>query len=561
LVATNPANGQCHEANKMQAAFVQGAVIDPANGQISIYNPLVIDNGTKAAVKPTMPALPAGGVVALWFGFNGNNLTLKGAGAGKALTQGNCVNGAANSIFGQFSYCNAPAFFTAANQAIQAGTLVIPALGMAKDGMPCPTVRDFSVVDQDQSDNVTTSYLVNGNGQVAQNTTANAATLANAGAGMKMQAPGMTNPVVGGQNQGMNQGQNQNQQGMNQGQTQNQQGMNQGQAQAQTQTQGQNQGQNQQTTNQAQNQNQQGMNQGQAQNQTQGQNQNQGQAQAQPQAQAPTTQTNASDNRLLAVALDGALGCTPFMAPDLANNGAITTALPLDELQAAAQQKAPIALIPANDPMVLNNGQVDMNKVNLYRAGVNQPAAQAAADASTTTYCTNLLNTAPARLQLDSQFTMAAASPDPAVANSLFTFLAQRFSATFGPNNLNCQGLLNVQNPINLTLTNGVATAAAITVPNANANAGNNGNGMNNGGNAGNGANGNGTTGNGNGTNTGTNGNTGTGTNNGTNTGTGTTGNTGTGTGTTGNTGTGNGNGQTQPTATPTQQGTPTPQN
>src|SRR6266849_6369554 len=43
LVATNPDNGPCNEANKAQAAFVQGAVIDPATGAISIYNPLVID--------------------------------------------------------------------------------------------------------------------------------------------------------------------------------------------------------------------------------------------------------------------------------------------------------------------------------------------------------------------------------------------------------------------------------------------------------------------------------------------------------------------------------------
>src|SRR6266566_141374 len=34
--------GGCDEANKMQAAFVQGAVIDPA-GNISIYNPLVVN--------------------------------------------------------------------------------------------------------------------------------------------------------------------------------------------------------------------------------------------------------------------------------------------------------------------------------------------------------------------------------------------------------------------------------------------------------------------------------------------------------------------------------------
>src|SRR6266849_2143777 len=100
LVATDPANGPCNESNKAQAAFVQGAVIDTASGQISIYNPLVIDQGTRPAAVPVVPKLPANGVIALWFGFNGNNLTLKGMHG--SLGQGRCVNGANGSIFGQF---------------------------------------------------------------------------------------------------------------------------------------------------------------------------------------------------------------------------------------------------------------------------------------------------------------------------------------------------------------------------------------------------------------------------------------------------------------------------
>src|SRR5713101_5049922 len=104
LVATNAANGPCNEANKAQAAFVQGAVIDPATGNISIYNPLVIDKGTQPAVQPVLPTLPQGGIVGLWFGFNGNNLTLQGTNG--SLKAGVCVNGINNSVFGQFAYCN-----------------------------------------------------------------------------------------------------------------------------------------------------------------------------------------------------------------------------------------------------------------------------------------------------------------------------------------------------------------------------------------------------------------------------------------------------------------------
>src|SRR6266705_1480640 len=63
LVANNPANGLCNEANKLQAAFVQGAVVDPVTGKISIYTPLVIDQGTQPATAPVVPTLPPGAVV------------------------------------------------------------------------------------------------------------------------------------------------------------------------------------------------------------------------------------------------------------------------------------------------------------------------------------------------------------------------------------------------------------------------------------------------------------------------------------------------------------------
>ena len=366
LVATDPAAGPCHEANKVQAAFVQGAVINTVTGRISVYNPLVIDQGTQPAANPVTPKLPAQSVVALWFGFNGNNLTLQDNNG--SLAQGKCINGIAGSIFGQFAYCNAPRFFQAANRAMRVGQLVPPALGMANDGKPCPTVRDFSVVDMDQSDNVTTTYLINANGQTAQMTAANITALQNT-----------------------------------------------------------------------------------------------------------QTQANASDNRLLAVAMDGALGCTPWMAPDLADPGHTVPALPLNELQAGARQGAPMATVPANDPMVLNNNNTDLNKLNAYRRGVDQPPVGSLNNASTTTYCQNLVKISPARMQLDSQVTAARPSPDPAAANSLFTFLAQRFVATFGANGLNCQQLLNMQDPITVTTDgNGVATQATI---NANAGGGNGGGG------------------------------------------------------------------------------------
>lgn len=353
LSATNPANGPCNEGNANQTAFVQGVIYNPATGAFSVYDPLVVDAGTQPAVAPKAPTLPQRAVVALWFGFNANNLTLKGA-SRFTLWQAGCVNGLPGSIFGQFSYCNAINFFRAVNQGIAQGKVKVPALQTAKDGKPCLTTRDFGLVDQDQSDNVQTTYLVNANGQTAQFSAANQAQMANA-------------TVLG----------------------------------------------------------------------------------------------NPSDNALLTNFVDPALGCTPWMAPDLANNNTMVPALPLDEIQAAADQKAPIALVPVNDPMTLDNNRANLLKTNLYRMGVDQPWAFSQAQASGTTYCKNLVQTGLPRLQLDQTLTTNAPSPDAGAANSLYTFLMMRWQQSYG--NLGCQNLLNQPNPVTLqTDANGVVIGATV---------------------------------------------------------------------------------------------------
>lgn len=359
LAATHPANGPCNESNSTQAAFVQSAVIDPLTGSIAIYDPLVIDKGTHPAEAPVVPTLPKGAVVGIWFGFNATNLTLQGTNG--SLKAGKCVNGVNGSIFSQFSYCNAPAFFQAANQAILQKRLNPPPLGIGKDGRTCPSVRDFSVIDQDQSDNVTTSYLVTSHGTIAQVTAANQTKFPNS-----------------------------------------------------------------------------------------------------------QTQNNGSDNRLLAIALDGALGCTPWMAPDLANPGTMVTALPLNELQAAAHQTTPIALVPGLDPMVTINNHFDLAKLNAYRAGVDQPPVGSANSGSTQVYCAYLRLIAPKRLLLDMPLTMASPSLDPAAANSLLTFLEQRFITSYEANGLNCLSLLKLPDPITVTRdSSGVAINGTINgIPN-----------------------------------------------------------------------------------------------
>jgi hypothetical protein len=356
LTATDNAAGACHEANANQSAFVEAAILDPAAGKISIYHPLVIDEGSQPAVAPARPALPPRAVVAVWFGFQANTLSLRAKRFNRhrlllRFLGGNanqCVNGTANSPFGQFAYCNAPAFFTAAKTAVRTGQLRVPALGTARDGQPCPTTRDFSVVDQDQSDNLDTKYLALADGRTAQFSPTNQAQLSGA-----------------------------------------------------------------------------------------------------------TVLTNASDNGLLDRFIDPALGCQPFTAPDLSGGNTPTPALALNELQAAADQGPPVALVPPNDPMAQINGQNSTAKTNLYRAGVDM-APVTAADTGAA-YCTNLGKIASTRLALDQQSFTNATSPDPAAGATLFDFLTQRLTASW--TNLNCQGLTGQGPPtIGTTTTTGSTT-------------------------------------------------------------------------------------------------------
>ena len=121
-----PAASGCTMANFANlGAFVQATILNPATGALSVYEPLVITQGTTPAAAPTVPTLPAGAVVTIDFGFNGTNLTQVGA-TPQALAQGRCVNGLGGSIFGQVSFCNGTGFFRAAQQAEAAGKLVDP---------------------------------------------------------------------------------------------------------------------------------------------------------------------------------------------------------------------------------------------------------------------------------------------------------------------------------------------------------------------------------------------------------------------------------------------------
>ena len=132
-----------------------------------------------------VPKLPRHAIVTIDVGFNGTILRQEGA-TPQALAEGKCTDGVPGSPFGQVSFCNGPAFFQAALALERAGKLTVPAAGFSRrmvatagalgTGRECPSVRNFDMVDQDPSDNVTTAYLLNPvTGRTAQDTAANKA--------------------------------------------------------------------------------------------------------------------------------------------------------------------------------------------------------------------------------------------------------------------------------------------------------------------------------------------------------------------------------------------------
>jgi hypothetical protein len=346
-------------------AFVQATILDPRTGKLYVYDPLVVTQGTTPAVAPTMPVLPRDAIVTIDFGFNGTDLTQVGA-TRNTLRDANCVNGTQGSIFGQVSFCNSTNFFNAAFQDEREGKLRVPSEGTSDKiiatggrlgtGQDCPVTRNFDMVDQDPSDNVTTLYLLNpATGQTAQDTASNAGNIAGS-----------------------------------------------------------------------------------------------------------TLLANGSDNTLLDLFMDPVLGCTPFQAPDLANNNTPTSSQAMDELLSDKNQPKIAALVPENDEMVLNNNdQFDAAKTDLYREEVGQAPVdgQNNQSSSPAMYCQNMINIQTPFLAANQTLLATGQSPVTGTGDNLFTFLANRLSMSF--TNLGCQNF-GLTNPVTVTL-NGQGSAIAAT--------------------------------------------------------------------------------------------------
>jgi hypothetical protein len=363
FLSTNPISTlPCSQTIPGSEVFVEATIFDYKNNKFFVYNPLVIDAGTTPALPPLIAPLPEYSIVVIHIGANGKTVTLTDT--YNSLLLGNCVNGIIGSVFGQFAYCNAFNFFNKVNKNIANGYLIIPPIGNTLLGDICPTTRSFTIVDQDQSDNVITQYLLTTNCQVAQDTNQNRATL-----------------------------------------------------------------------------------------------------------NVKTILKNGSDNRLVAEFIDVAVGCVPFMAPDLVDTCCtMRPSMALNEIQANLLSLTAIttALIPSIDPMTLHNGIECLEKVNLYRIGVNQPPLISLNRQNNINYCLQMANAIVPFYILHQTNLQLQPSPDN-TANNLLNFLANRFVNSW--TNLNAQNLTGNPSPItvvienNMVISNNLNTIQTTTLP------------------------------------------------------------------------------------------------
>ena len=336
LLSTNPISDvNCTQTNTDSAVFVEATILDIDTGKFFVYNPLVIDAGTEPAVFPSNGTLPKNNIVIINVGINGNSVTLTSPPGINTIQEGKCINGIpGGSVFGQVAYCNALNFFKIVNNMIADGKINIPKIERTSRGDLCPTVRSFGVVDQDQSDNVITQYIITADGKVAQDTTENRSTI-----------PTIIRLI-----------------------------------------------------------------------------------------------SNGSDNKLLSDFILRGVGCKSFMAPDLVNMYSLKSTQTLNEIQAnlLPWDSPETALVPAIDPMVLDNGQQSLLKINLYRQGVNQPYLTELNIQNDIAYCNGLENYGIQFFILHKNTLINVSSPNND-ANNLLNYLCLRYISTW--NILKCTEL------------------------------------------------------------------------------------------------------------------------
>jgi hypothetical protein len=168
------------------------------------------------------------------------------------------------------------------------------------------------------------------------------------------------------------------------------------------------------------------------------------------------------DSTLLDQFLDPVLGCTPFRAPDLANNDVLTTSPVLDEILSGADQPQIAALVPENGELVLNgDGEFDAAKTDMYREELGQAPISNQNDKTSdpAMYCQNIVDIQTPFLAANQTLLATGQSPVTAVGDNLLTFMATELNMSF--TNLACHSF-GLTDPVKVT-RNGAGAAVSAT--------------------------------------------------------------------------------------------------
>jgi hypothetical protein len=172
--------------------------------------------------------------------------------------------------------------------------------------------------------------------------------------------------------------------------------------------------------------------------------------------------TSRSANTVLDQFLDPILGCTPFRAPNLADNGVLASSAALDEIAAGAYQPKIAALVPENDQMARgSDGGFDAAKTDLYREELGQAPISNRNNKTSDPemYCQHMVDIQTPFLAANRTLLATGQPPVAAVGDNLLTFMANELNMSF--TNLGCQRF-GLTNPVTVH-KNGAGVAVAAT--------------------------------------------------------------------------------------------------
>ena len=139
-----------------------------------------------------------------------------------------------------------------------------------------------------------------------------------------------------------------------------------------------------------------------------------------------------------------ATGCTIFAGYDFTEQFIMKTSMILNEIYASLDVEQ--VFIPSTHPSVTIDGVPNLNKLNLYRIGLNQSTVSEIDYNDSRLYCDGIYKKTPIFLYKHHDLLNNYITPDETLGNSLLNVMISRFLTSW--NTYNCTEVLKVEFPI-----------------------------------------------------------------------------------------------------------------